>query len=781
MPLAATSTDAKSAGDLPLEVTSFIGRPSEVSDAKRLLSTSRLVTLTGPGGVGKTRLVLQVAAGLRRTFRDGVRFVELAELRDPSLLAYKVAERLDLRDQSARTPLDTVIEYLKPRNLLLVLDNCEHLVDDCAFFTDVILRACPKVRTLATSREPLGVYGEATLLIPPLSVPDPMDTSLDVLADCSSLQLFVDRARAVMPGFELTDKNCVTVANLCRQLDGIPLTIELATAWLHTLTLQQIEERISSRYLLLSPGSRTAPERHRTLRALVDWSHELCTTTEQRIWARASVFSGCFDLPAIEYVGADDETPAEEILHVIHSLVEKSILIRDEHPGGVRYRMLETLREYGQEQLVEAGGYETIRSRHRDWYANLAEQFQNKWIGPDQESWAQRMRLENSNLRVALDTCLTQPGGTSIGLRIVNRIDQYWRVNGAHKEARYWLDRVLEEAPEPTRERASALRFNAWHAMFLGEAETGARLLDEASELAEQLDFDQEMAWVLQNRGMAAIISGDSREAIRFMSDALEIFRREQELNGELNALFMLGYTLGVSGERNRGLSILEECISTATQQGEIFWRAYALWSISCVEVTHGNLKVADEAGKEALRFHRLLDNRQGVAYSMETLAWVNEKEGRHARAATLFGSAAEVWKEVGSTPENFAEFRENHQHLTFLTRESMGNDAFEAQFRHGGELASEQAINYALETKTPRRPAPHPEELPLTRREWETAELVTQGLTNKEIAARLTISPRTAATHVQNILSKLGLTSRAQIAALFVKTQNTGSEDADT
>ncbi|MFJ1560909.1 ATP-binding protein [Streptomyces mirabilis] len=781
MPLAATSTDAKSVGDLPLEVTSFIGRRSEVSDTKRLLSASRLVTLTGPGGVGKTRLVLQVAAALRRTFRDGVRFVELAELRDPSLLAYKVAERLDLRDQSARTPIETVIEYLTPRDLLLIFDNCEHLIDECALFIDVIVRACPKVRTLATSREPLSVYGEVTLLIPPLSVPDPADTSLDVLADYSSLQLFVDRARTVMPGFKLTNENCATVANLCRQLDGIPLSIELTTAWLRTLTLQQIEERISSHYRLPSPGSRTAPERHQTLRALVDWSHELCTATEQRIWARASVFSGSFDLPAIEYVGADEDTPAEEILYVIHSLVEKSILIRDEHSGGVRYRMLETLREYGQEQLVAAGGYETIRGRHRDWYANLTEQFQDKWIGPDQESWAQRMRLENSNLRAALDTCLTQSGGTAMGLHLANRIDQHWRVSGAHKEARYWLDRVLEKAPEPTRERASALRFNAWHAMFQGETETGARLLDQASDLAEQLGFDRETAWVMQNRGMAALISGDLREAIRFMSGALEIFRRGGDLNGELNALFMLGYTLGVSGERDRGLSILDECISSATQRGELFWHAYALWSVSCVEVLHGNLKVADSAGKEALRFHRRLDNRQGVAYSMEILAWVNGKNGRHARAATLFGSAAEVWKEVGSTPENFAVFRENHQQLISLTRESMGNDSFEAEFRHGRVLSSEQAVNYALETKTPRKPVSRPEELPLTCREWEIAELVTEGLTNKEIGARLTIAPRTAATHVQNILAKLGLTSRAQIAALFVKAQKTSPEDADT
>jgi non-specific serine/threonine protein kinase len=768
----AASTVSGGVGHLPADVTSFVGRRHQVNDVNNLLATSHLVTLTGPGGVGKTRLARRVADTASRAFGDGVRFVELAELREASLLAHRVAERLDLRDQSTRTALDTVIDYLRPRSILLVLDNCEHLVDDCAVLADNITRECPHVRILATSRQPLNVYGEKVVPVLPMTVPDIVEqNSPETLAAYDSVQLLVDRAADILPSFELTDENCDSVARVCRQLDGIPLAIELAVVWLRALSLHQIEERLSQRYGLLTRGPRSAPERHRTLRALVDWSYALCSPAEQRVWARASVFAGGFGLPAIEYVGEGEGVAPDEILDVVQTLVEKSILIRDDHDGTVRYRILETLREYGHERLLAADEYETVRRRHRNWYVGLTEQFRVEWLGPDQEAWAQRLRQEHPNLRIALDTCLAVPGQAAVGLRIVTRLASYWTIGGRLKEACYWLDRALQQAPEPTHERATALWFNSFCRLLLGETEEGAAMLLESAGLAERLGFDAGKAWVAQLKGVAAMYSGDMESAVRLLAEARDAFKRVGELSGELFGLFMLGLTLGVSGERERGLSLLDECLSMSVQRGEIFWRGHTLWSIAWVEILHGNVDAAESRGREALEAWRRIGNRGGVAFAVETLSWVCAGRNLYARSASLFGAAASVWHEIGTSVDNYAPLGEAHHHYVSIVRESMGDESFEEAFRRGYDMPGELAIDFALGAKDPTsstvKSAPH-QETPLTRREQEISGLVAMGLSNKDIAERLVISPRTVETHVQNVLAKLGFTSRTQIVRLF-------------
>jgi non-specific serine/threonine protein kinase len=344
------------------------------------------------------------------------------------------------------------------------------------------------------------------------------------------------------------------------------------------------------------------------------------------------------------------------------------------------------------------------------------------------------------------------------------------------KEACYWLDRALQQAPEPTHERAMALWFNAFYRMLQGKADEGAAILLEAAELAEQLDFDAGKAWVAHLMGLAALYSSDMESAAEHMQEALDSFRRIGDLKGKLFSLYELGIILGIKGERERGLEVLDECLSVSVQSGEIFWRGYALWAISFIEIIHGNTSVAEARGREALEVWRRISNRQGVAFAMEVLAWACVGKNRDARAAFLFGAADSVWQEIGTSVDNYAPFKDAHYGFVSMLRESMGSESYGEAFRHGSEMTGELAIDFALGDKEPasaavkQPPQSSEQETPLTRREREIAGLVSEGLSNKDIAEQLVISPRTAETHVQNVLTKLGFTSRTQIVRLFAE-----------
>ncbi len=404
------------AGNLPLELSSFVGRRREVAEAKRALAASRLLTLIGMGGVGKTRLALRTAAEVQRAFDDGVWLVELDQLHDPALVAHTIAVTLGLGEQPGQPTITSVTEYLAPRRLLLVLDNCEHLVEACAALTEAVLLAAPDVRVLATSREPLGVRGEATQLVPSLTVPDPQEChSWTELSAYEAVSLFADRAAAVLSGFEVDGGNQDAVVEICDRLDGLPLAIELAAVRLRALSPQQIAQRLSDRYRLLSTELRGAPTRQQTLRSCIEWSYDLCSATERLLWARASVFAGGFELDAAEEICAGDGLAPEDLLDVVTALVGKSILIRDEHRAVVRYRLLETMREFGQDKLRETGQYPALRERHMRWYEQLVRQAEADWVSPRQVAWFGRLDREHANVQVALDYCLTEPAQVRAG------------------------------------------------------------------------------------------------------------------------------------------------------------------------------------------------------------------------------------------------------------------------------------------------------------------------------------------------------------------------------
>ncbi|MBB5155790.1 LuxR C-terminal-related transcriptional regulator [Saccharopolyspora phatthalungensis] len=769
----------ESTGNLPADVTSFVGRRREITLTKRLLAESRVVTLTGPGGVGKTRLAMRVAGNMRRSFRDKAWCVELEDVRDGSLVVDAVIEQLGIGGPSTGQDVDTVIEQLRSREMLLVLDNCEHVVEDVALLVDSVVRWCPGVRVLATSRQSLGAAGEATMVVPPLQVPDiehlPPPEAYEQFA---SVRLFVERAKAAVPEFEITSDNATALMRLCYRLDGNPLAIELAAVRLRSLSLQQLEQRISERYDLLTEGRRGAPPRQQTLRALIDWSYELVSDQDRLTWARVSVFSGSFDLAAAEHVIGTELSDAD-VLGAMHSLVDKSVLMREEEGGEVRFRLPHILREYGQDKLVEFGELETMLQRHCAWYADLAARFAAEWIGPDQIAWVGRLRSDQGNLRVALGTAAASPRTAGMALRISTDLWQYWGIRGLNGEARHWLDEVLASTPPEMPERVRALRVSAWFALLQGDLDTVTPMLEQATVLATQRGEETEKAYLALVRGLAAFFLNDSPRAAGLVEEALSYFRKREVLVGELFALYGLGLIKGLSGDHETGLSLLSEGIRLTAERGELYWRSYELWASAQVEVRRGEPERAEAAAKEALRLQRQLDNRLGIAFNLDTLAWIAQRQGRNDRAARLFGAASALWEAVRAAPGFWARFAAAHDEHEAQTRAALGDEAFQEAFDRGRQLSLTHTIDFALEVKrnTRARTEDNVHPMPLTRRERQIAELVAQGHTNKEIAENLVIAQRTVEGHVQNILTKLDFTSRAQIGG-WVAALKSGDEN---
>jgi non-specific serine/threonine protein kinase len=729
------------------------------------------VTLTGIGGVGKTRLALRAAADLSRAFRDGVYLVELADLRDPALLRHTVAGALGLREQPRDGQTSFLVEYLAPRQVLLVLDNCEHLIDGCAALAGELLRGCPRLRILATSGQSLGVGGENVVLVPSLAMPDPdgPPPTPQALEQYEAVTLFVERASAAVPTFAVTEQNCAAVAALCRGLDGIPLALELAAVRLRALTPAEILGRLSSRYGLLTRGDPTAPARQQTLRASMDWSWELCSAQEQSLWARLAVFTGGFELDAVEGICSDEHLPPAAVLDLVASLVDRSVLGRGEECGShVRYRMLETIRQYGQEKLEEQGELHTCRRRHRDWYAELAARAEGDWISPRQLEWAARLRREHPNLRAALEFSVADPKEAAAGMRIASALEQHWVAWGRMSEGRHWLGRALAHPTATAVERARALRLDAWLALLQSDTTEAARLLDEAKPLADAAGDDVSRAYVLQTSGMLAMYQEDLRSAVDVLDQAAAMFRSAGHTMGQVHTAFLLGMNLGLAGVMERATEAHQECLALTEPLGELWFRSYSLWALGLDAWRTRDQPRAAALEKDSLRMKRDLDDQVGIALCLEVLAWLATTEHDAERSPTLLGAADAIWQVVGMSLTETPFFATYRAEGEAAARQRLSARAFEAAFRRGAQLAPTDAIALALEEVVPARakPATPEESTGLTRRELEIAELVAQGMSNKAIAGRLVISTRTVEAHVDHILTKLAFTSRSQIAA---------------
>ena len=754
-----------SPGNLPAELTSFVGRRRELSEAKALMATARLITLTGMGGVGKTRLARRLAADLHRAFPDGVWQVELAELHEPALVAVSVAQAVGLRELQGQWTIGSLQERLADKHLLVVLDNCEHLLDACAVTVDALLRGCPQVHVVATSRQPLGIEGEQVLALAPLPAPDPQrPADLSRLADFDAARLFADRAAAALPGFAVDAGNRQAVAELCQRLDGLPLALEFAALRVRALSPVDIVARLDREARLSSHGNRLAPPRQQSLRALVDWSYELCSEQERQLWCLLSVFVSSVALETVEAVCRGTALEAQAVELVV-GLVDKSVLAREQLEDGVRYRMPESLRDYGRERLVESGQEAAARRRHRDWYVQLAARAFTQFAGPDQVRWFHRMRAEQADLRLALELCLQEPEATGAAVDLVAGLLDYWLAFALLSEGRHWLDRLLRAASQPDLTRARALRAIGYLAAFQGERFEG---LAEAEVLARQAGDPRELAFIAHADSLAATAAGDYALAGSRISDAVAGMTVVADPHGLLVTLAAQALLACVTEDFTTAQARTDEFLAVAGPLQESWVRSYVLWSLGIAAFHAQDLARAKALELESLDLRVPLEDAMGLALCTEVLAWIASREGRAREAALLHGGALQAAQSVGIDIRSYAYMSAEVDRLETWLHAQLGDQATALQ-QQGAELDPTQVVQIGSGSGRPDQPAPVTSQQPpspLTRREQEIAELVAAGLSNKDIAARLVIATRTAEGHVERILVKLGFTSRTQIAA---------------
>ncbi|MEW2438043.1 AAA family ATPase [Streptomyces caniferus] len=708
-------------GNLPAELNGFIGRHDELAALARQLESARLVTLTGLGGIGKSRLARQGAAILQDRFCDGAWLVELAALREPHLLDHAVAEALGVADHSGRPVRAALCDHLADRELLLVLDGYEHLVDACAELTGQLLRRAPGLRVLAAGRRPLGLDGERNMPLPPMNTAD-------------ATALFADRAACVVAGFTVGPSDEPVVTELCDRLDRIPLALELAAGRLRALSVSQVLHRLDDRFRLLTgtrprcsaepaapppfpaplePGDAPAqggpPPRHQTLRTAIGWSHELCTPGERLLWARLSVFAGQFDLEAVEYVCSGPELPAGELLDVLAELVTQSVLVREETASGVRYRMLDTVRAYGAGWLAATPDGDRLRRRHRDWYLGLATWCELDWFSSRQAEIAARIEAELPNLRVALEQSLESPTDTHLGQYLAGTLWFYWVGCGRLSEGRHWLDRALELESNHDEARLKALWVAGYVAVIQGDTVGALGALQECRDGAERTGNATAAAYALHRTGCLALVSDDLPRAEQLLRAALLRYREIGELNSNvLMGQVELAMALAFQGGLADAVRLCEEVMEVCEEHGERWTLAYAQYVLAFAAWTRGDGERARGLLEECLAIDHTFHDLLGAVLAIELLALVTLGEGDAEEAAVLQGAAGRIWPSVGLPLFGSRHFNQPHARCEEQARERLGAERYE-HFRRAGERLGLDAAVARILRPAGRLPAQRP------------------------------------------------------------------------
>jgi predicted ATPase/class 3 adenylate cyclase len=634
--------------NLPRKLTSFIGREQEIADVRRLLATTPLLTIVGVGGAGKTRLALQVGADLLAGFRHGAWLVEFAPVSDPRQVPEAVAVALGVREYPGLSLHASLLHYLSTRHLLLVLDNCEHVIAAAAELVETLLSAAPDVRLLCTSREPLGIAGETIWRIPSLRLPRAgPDGSVASLAQNEAVRLFAERARTVAPGFELTGENTPLIARICVRLDGIPLAIELAAARVRVLSVQQVAARLDDRFRLLAGGSRTALPRQQTLRAAMDWSHDLLTAAEQTLLRRLSVFAGGWTLEAAEVICGGRAEERAGVLDLLTRLVDKS-LVEVDGAATPRYTMLETVRQYAREKLLDAQEAPQFRSRHRDWFLALAEEAAAHLQGPQQRTWLDRLEREWDNLQVALEWS-TEGQDPAPGLRMAGALWRFWYLRGHLTTGATWLEEALRRAPAPTITRAWALNGAAVLAHSVGSYTRAVELADETMRLARTLGDDRALASGQLLRSAVHQAQGDFGRAASLADESLAVFRTAEDLWGQALALSVLGDLAVTQGEYESALRRYEESTVLFRRVGDAWGIAYSQRGSGFAARLQGDYDLAASLQAASLAAARELGDRLGIGYALIQMGFVQWRQGEYAQASALLQESLSILRESGN------------------------------------------------------------------------------------------------------------------------------------
>lgn len=726
--------------NLPIQLTSFIGREKEIIEIKRLLSASegsiRLLTLTGHGGCGKTRLALQVASGLFDNFRDGVWLIELAPLADPALVPQTVAAVLGVEEKPGRPLINTLTDHLRAKKILLILDNCEHLIQASAQLAEAFLQACPDVHILATSREMLGIAGERALVVPSLSLPDlSKPPSVELLSQYEAVTLFAERAVAVVPNFALTQENSVAIAKICQLLDGIPLAIELAAARLRMLPVEQVAARLDDSFRLLTGGSRTVLPRHRTLQALIDWSYELLTEAEQVVFRRLAVFAGGWTLEAAEAVCVGEEIKTDEVFDLLAHLLDKSLVPAEEPNKTARYRMLETIRQYSLAKLAASGEADAVRKRHADYYLVLTGE--GKFINPQlRQPWNEHIEVEYDNMRAALAWSHSVEGSAELELGLANALGDFWGGHGYWEEGRGWLEsglaradvegvdnpqlraqalfalghlstlqgdyeaaevyfaaslklyRELEDASMP----ALVLSHMGWLAREHGDVTTARLRLEEGLAIFRQIGDKGGIAYALMTLGEVLVMEEDAEVAMRLLEESLLLNRERNDDNGTGWVLNHLGHVAQIQDEYKRAIHFHEESLIYVRENWEgISCLPWVYQGLGETALAQGNAALAATHLAEALGLFHDFGDRAGVSWCMAGLAGVAALNEEPERAAWLWGAAEALRQSLGARKAPAA--RATHERLQAEVRKQLGEATFDAKWAEGQSASMEQAI----------------------------------------------------------------------------------------
>jgi predicted ATPase/DNA-binding CsgD family transcriptional regulator/tetratricopeptide (TPR) repeat protein len=809
---------------LPEEPNSFIGREQELGELRRVLHVTRALTLCGPGGIGKTRLALRVLAEAAAEFPGGTWFVELADLRHPDQVLPRVAAVIGVAEERGRPLLQTLAEALRPRRMLLALDNCEHLIDACAQLARHLLVSSPGLRLLLTSREPLRVAAETIWQVPPLSV-SPADTA-PVVRDATryeAIRLFADRAAASRPGFTVGSENIAAITAICRALDGIPLAIELAAARVRALSVEQIQGRLDDRFRLLADGDRSAAPRQRTLSAAIEWSHELLSPPERTLFRRLSVFTG-WSLEMAEQVCSDEQLPARDVLCLTAALVDKSLIVLEpEVLGQARYRMLDTIREYAAARLAQAGEATAFRLRLRDYTLRTAEHNMALGMARIPAPWSARVDVfrrydvDASNVFGVLSWCLAR-NDPEAGLRICVAVSPCWIVWGSFAEGCEWLEKflALDTSDVPAGVRGAALVVRAqltmssdpaaaeslategqklcrddgeqfWTtvaqnllseiALHTGRAEEAAARADEALAIAQAAGDGWNEGYALGTRAAIAARLGRLREAQQLANASVSVMRDIDQQWGAARGLLGLGDLARLRGHPGEAHGRYVEALAVLREVGARPEIARCLAGLGRVAMDLGAIEQARRHLTRSLRLSHVTGARIGVARGLEAFAALATHENRPELAVQLTAAATALREAAGLPPLPGAR---TESYLAPARR--LGEAAVARLWAQGLAMSSEAAVALALDMPVlTASPGENPAltvvggyqvaaapPSSLTPREHQIAALVAEGRSNKAIAEELSISPTTAARHVANILAKLGFTSRTQIAAWF-------------